>query len=168
MPKVLLKSSVMFLALSALLGGCERYDLDRQMETLCKRDAGVKVYETIRLTRELFDAGGSPFPPKVRSMVRSVSDESGSVEEELLASAYRRTWEVTFLKKGDPVKGEGQLMRYLEKVIRLSDGKLLGEAVSYGRSGGDFIAYAHFTSNHCPIDQRSNAALRAVFIKADN
>ena len=56
-------------------------------------------------------------------------------------------------------------MRYSETVTRLSDGKVLGEAVSYGRSGGDLIAFAHFTSNHCPTEQKNDAALRAVFIK---
>ena len=38
-----------FAALTTALAGCERWSLDRQMEELCKKDGGIKVYETVTL-----------------------------------------------------------------------------------------------------------------------
>ena len=46
----------------ALISGCEKFELDRQMEELCKKDGGVRVYETVKLPPELFDQNGDPFP----------------------------------------------------------------------------------------------------------
>lgn len=34
--------------LTVVLGGCERWALDRQMEEMCRKDGGVKVYEKVR------------------------------------------------------------------------------------------------------------------------
>lgn len=150
-----------------LLTGCEKYELDRRMEDLCKKDGGVRVYETVILPSEMFDQNGYPFPPNMRTDSPSKVTTSQVTQEAMLGGHYRFLSQITYLKRGDPVRGEGVLMRFSEQVIRVSDGKILGEAVSYGRSGGDFIAYAHFTSNHCPLKQGSNAATRAVFTKGN-
>lgn len=40
------------------LVGCEKYALDRQMAELCKKDGGLKVYETVTLPRSSFDPTG--------------------------------------------------------------------------------------------------------------
>jgi hypothetical protein len=144
---------VTFAALA--LSGCEKFALDRQMEELCKKDGGVKVYETVTLPPDMFDQWGDPFP-----------GWRGRPLEERLGSAYRYVVETVYLKQGDPLKGEGQLRRTSERIYRRSDGKLIGEAISYGRSGGDFIVYAHPTSNHCPIYQSdSEGLIKSVFRK---
>ncbi len=51
---------VTFAALA--LSGCEKFALDRQMEELCKKDGGVKIYETVTLPASMFDRLGDPFP----------------------------------------------------------------------------------------------------------
>ncbi|MBE7418533.1 MAG: hypothetical protein HS128_12450 [Ideonella sp.] len=143
------------LVISWLLAGCERWDLDRQMEALCKKDAGVKVYEKVTLPPEMFDQGGNPFPGWA---TRS--------PEQRLVGGYRLSASTTVLKQGEPLRGEGRLSRYHWQVLRLSDGKVLGEATMYGRSGGDFIVLGHFTSNTCP--ERLGLPrdlIHAVFIK---
>jgi hypothetical protein len=121
------------------LGGCEKYALDRQMHELCEKDGGLKVYETVTLPAAMFDQNGDPFPGW-RARPESLR----------LGVDYRLVHDVTYLKRGDPMKGDGRLDRYHWKVVRNSDGKVLGEGTMYGRSGGDFIPIGHFTSNSCP------------------
>lgn len=146
--------ALLVVALS-VLPGCEKYALDRQMEELCKKDAGVKVYEKVTLSPEMFDQNGEPFP-----------GWATRPPEQRLGSEYRLTWTITDLKRGEPSRGEGRLSRHRREVVRLSDGKVLGESVSYGRSGGDFIVFGHFTSNTCPLGLGGSAPLvHAVFIK---
>jgi len=48
-------------AMIFVLTGCEKFALDRQMEDLCKKDGGVKVYETVTLPASMFDQLGDPF-----------------------------------------------------------------------------------------------------------
>lgn len=140
------------------LAGCEKYSLDRQMEELCKKDGGVKVYETVMLPPEMFDRWGDPFPGWRERK-----------PEDRLGPEYRYVEETVYLKEGDPFKGEGRLRKTSEQIYRRTDGKLIGEAISYGRSGGDFIVYNHPTSKHCPIYKTgSEMLIGSVFILKRN
>ena len=148
---------VAYLLAAALffLSSCEKFVLDRQMEDLCKKDGGVKVYETVTLPSSMFDNLGDPFPGWP---TRSIEDRLGS--------DYRFVVETIFLKNGDPQKGEGRLARTSQRIYRRMDGKLLGESVTYGRSGGDIVAYAHPSSNSCPLyPLASDTVIRSVFLK---
>ncbi len=137
------------------LAGCEKFALDRQMEELCKKDGGVKVYETVTVPPEMFDRWGDPFPGW-RERKR----------EDMLGPEYRYVEETVYLKYGDAFKGEGVLRRFSTRIYRRSDGKLMGEAISYARSGGDFIAYAHPTSKSCPIYKSDDEwVIKSVFLK---
>jgi hypothetical protein len=142
----------------ALLSGCEKYALDRQMEELCKKDGGVKVYETVTLPPEMFDQWGNPFP------------EWGTrTLENRLGPDFLLITDKATLKNGEPLKGDGRLTRYTEKIYRRADGKLLGEAVEYGRSGGDFIVIEHPTSKHCPVLLSVRETLiGSTFLKSGN
>jgi len=152
-------SILVFLATAiGAVGGCEKYELDRQMEELCKKDGGVRVYETVTLPPEMFDQGGNPFP-----------GWATRPPEQRLVGDYRLSWVVTDLKRGDPLRGEGRLSRSHWEVVRLSDGKVLGEATAYGRSGGDFIVLGHFSSRTCPVRfGEARALIQGVFIKGGN
>ncbi len=142
-----------------LLTGCEKFALDRQMEELCKKDGGVKVYETVTLPPEMFDQWGDPFPGWRGRVLQGKP-------EERLGPDYRYVVERHYLKEGDPLKGEGRLTRHVTQIIRRADNKLMGEAVSYGRSGGDFIAYAHPTSKSCPTYKTDDDwVIKSVFLK---
>jgi hypothetical protein len=148
------------LAALSFVAGCEKFALDRQMEELCRKDAGVRVFETVSLPKEMFDQWGDPFPGWRARVLEGKP-------EERFGSGYRYLWEISTLKSGDPLKGEGRLQRHIVKIIRNADQKLLGEAVSYGRSGGDFIAYAHPTSKSCPAEQSESDLIRSVFIRKE-
>lgn len=152
-------SSVRSLLLTCLIvvavSGCERYSLDRQMEGLCAKDGGLRVYERIALSADKFNEYGDPIP----------GTQSASLEERL-GVEYRLEHEFTYLKQGDPVRGEGRLARFKWRVVRVTDSKLLADAVVYGRSGGDFIALGHFSSKVCPERLGAPASVvRSVFVK---
>ncbi len=134
-----------------LLTGCERDSLDRQMAELCAKDGGIKVHETVTLPPEMFDQNGDPFP-----------GWRSRPESQRLGDDYRLVEETRYLKQGDPLKGEGRLTRYQSRVVRMSDGKVLGEGIMYGRSGGDFIVVDHFSSKACG---ESRGVIRSVFHK---
>lgn len=145
------------LAATLLLPGCEKYALDRQMEELCAKDGGVRVYEKVVLPAEMFDENGDPFP-----------GWTSRPPEQRLGSDYQLDYQTTYIKQGEPLKGEGRLSRHYWKVMRKIDRKILGEGISYGRSGGDFIVLGHFTSKSCPIQfEESRALIHSVFIKEE-
>lgn len=143
------------LILGMPLAGCEKAALDHRLNELCEKDGGVRVYETISLPPSMFDQWGDPFP-----------GWRGREFEDRLGPDYRFVAETEYLKSGDPFKGEGRLDRSVTKIFRRSDNKLLGEAISYGRSGGDLIAFAHPSSRSCPIyKDDSEWVIKSVFVK---
>lgn len=146
---------VVALVLIAMLTGCERYALDRQMEELCKKDGGVKVYEQIRLPVTEFDSDGAPFPKYWRSQPLIGT-------EGRLGPEYRYVHRNDILKKGDPVAGGVELSRRIEEVYRVSDDKLLGRSVSYIRLGGQWPLPGHPPSKRCPSDTAT--LITSIFI----
>lgn len=138
----------------SLLSGCEKWQLDRQMEELCKKDGGVRVYETVKLPPEMFDQSGDPFP-----------GWQGRKPEDRLGADYLVERTERVLNEGDPVEGQGRLIRIERQVLRRSDGRLIGTTVFYGRSGGDLIAFPHPTSKVCPSGQKDNEVIRKIFLK---
>jgi hypothetical protein len=126
------------------LAGCERWELDRQMEELCRKDGGVKVYEKVVLPVSEFSNTGQPL---ARYALVAKSDA------DYLGPDYRYVQQRVILvgKGADIEKGEGQLSRWYSAIYRRSDGRLLGESVSYGRGGGDGTTFGFQPSgNHCP------------------
>jgi hypothetical protein len=140
------------------LVACERFVLDRRMEGLCKVDGGIHVYERVELPRAMFDQNGDPFP-----------GWRARPAKERLGSEYELVHEMSVLKDGDPLRGEGKLMRSHWKVLRSVDHKVLGDAVVYGRSGGDFLVVDHFTSKGCPERLGAPVSLiHAIFVKGES
>jgi hypothetical protein len=153
-PFVLLVS----IALGTLtLAGCEKYALDRQMNALCKKDGGVKIYETVTLAEVDFNKLGVPLP-------QYWLDPSLVGSSARLGPAYRYVSREESLKAGNPMNGDGQLTRFVQEVHRVVDGRLLATSVWYGRAGGDFLVLGHFSTAGCPSPQPP--FLTAVFLKA--
>jgi hypothetical protein len=126
------------------LAGCERWTLDRQMEELCRRDGGVKVYEKVILPPSDFDKFGTP-------MGRYLNPDTPL--DERLGPQYRYVEKNEILvdknAKGD--RGKGRLDRWYFAVYRRADDKLLGEKVSYQRGGGDLFTLGSEPSHKaCP------------------
>ncbi len=141
------------------LAGCERWQLDRQMEELCKKDGGIQVYETVTLSPSEFSNIGQPLARYQRLAVSN---------EEILGSDYRYVLKTEILTgfSANAEKGAGQLRRVHNSIYRRSDGKLLGEQVWYDRSGGDWFTFGFQPSgNSCPQPRRDLA--RSIFIKGN-
>ena len=94
--------------LGALIG-CEKAELDARMSDLCEKDGGVTVYETVRLPSEMFNQNGDPFP-----------GWASRPPEQRLGPLYLYELSHAVLKDGDPLRGEGRLQRFVEKITRRS------------------------------------------------
>lgn len=141
-PKKARKALLVGLLLLALLLGLwwgiptyRKAKADAIVDELCARDGGIRVYETVKLSASWFDRYGNvriPFEPKPG-------------EEYYLK--LETGWIV-------PYTGEGNISVAREnyKIYRVVDGKLLGEAVTYFRRGGDPPSPAHPSSYRCPKD----------------
>lgn len=150
---------------AALLAGCEAHRLDQQMKQLCDRDGGVKIYETVKVPPAWLDFAGRP---NVQKFPRQVL--GGGTARQAVADRYivEEQHEIIKRRSGDD-RGlylEGRLDRYRTIVRRMSDNKILGEEVSYGRSGGD-ISLGHPSSNSCPNPRPSPDVVQSIFIKEE-
>lgn len=138
-----------------LLAGCERYALDRQMDELCKKDGGVKVYETVRL-----------LPAEYEAVFNYVGKHK--TQEDYYGPDYRYVAESSHLvgKEGDAMKGNGELIRHYSAIYRKSDNHLLGESIRYARGGGDFLTLGFQPSgNSCP--RLSVGLAHSIFVKGE-
>jgi hypothetical protein len=130
----------MLAALFVALGlfACTRQELDQKLEELCRKDAGVKVYETVVL--------GHAEYAELKTYAGSKS------REEYYGPDYRYVTRKENLigTDNDATSGKGRLMRWSAAIYRRADGKLLGESVEYFRTGGDGLAGgSHPSSARC-------------------
>lgn len=132
---------------------------DEQMQALCSKDGGVKIYETVTIPKRQFDKWGMP-----RGKHWDRSHYPSTLDPE-----YEYTNSSEFLQRGDTLRGGVEMSRYVEQIRRVSDGKLLAESISYGRSGGDHfinrILGGHPSAKHCPIPIKG--LISTVFIQGE-
>ncbi|MDP3481582.1 MAG: hypothetical protein Q8R88_17600 [Desulfoprunum sp.] len=122
--------------------------LDQQVREMCANDGGVKVFETVELTPDLLDKAGRiwiPYKEKAKS-----SDK------------YYYEIEEYYFRRGEP-----QMTRRQARIARRSDGKVLGEKVSYGRGGGGLPGPWHGSSFTCPDPTLGIKFESAIFITGD-
>lgn len=109
----------------------EKWLADRQVRELCAKDAGVRVYETVRLPPDEFNQWGQ---------VRIPSKKNAGPE-----NAYFYEPSTAYLKRGNP-----EIWQSKNKVYRRADNKLLGESIGYARRGGGLPGPWHESSFACP------------------
>ena len=152
-------SKSLALLLLILLSGCERWELDKQMEALCKKDGGIKVYETVTLSASEFSNIGQPLA-RYAQQAKSIEDSLGPEYRFVL------TREILVGANAKSERGEGQLSRVHTAIYRRSDSRLLGEQVWYARSGGDFLTFGFQPSGKsCPYFIRD--VTQSIFIKGE-
>lgn len=121
-----------------VLSACQRHELDRKMEELCMKDAGVKVYETVALSTAEY--------------AQLEQFRTAKSEEDFYGPAYRYVSRRENLIGTDDgaTRGEGRIFRSYSAIYRRSDNRLLGESVNYFRTGGDgFTGGGHPSSSNC-------------------
>lgn len=145
----------LMLLLPFVMAGCatpSKAALDAEVKRLCAIDGGIEVYETVRLPAEKFDKYGKPnFLIKNRDQAKP--------EDE-----YFYQWHIQYYQQQGPV-----LTRSEYKIIRGSDGKILGRSVRYARGGGDLPGPWHDSSFICPPISKDQPELEAsIFLKKEN
>jgi hypothetical protein len=128
---------VVFVCLAASFWYAEKQKAyyDAEIDRLCAIDGGINVYETVKLPPERFDQRWNEYL-YVREPTTYIRTESENPS----------------------------LLRDTSKIIRRSDGKVLGEYVSYVRRGGDLPGPGHPSSYRCPKLFTLNLE-QAVFLK---
>jgi len=154
----LVQSATAALIVMVLLPGCgAKNAADKELQALCEKDGGIKVHETVTLPKSQFDESGMP---------RGKNWNGIDLPSKLDPDYYQSSW-TEILKKGDPLKREVQMWRSITRIRRESDRKLLGEAVTYGRSGGDSFIYlifgGHPSGRSCP--ESVDNLLSHIFIR---
>jgi len=133
---------------AACASGPNKSELDAEVKRLCAIDGGIKVYETVMLPAGRFDKyGGIRIP--LKKDVKPSDD-------------YYQEWIVNHLLDGNPSMRRDHFLVY-----RKADGKLLGEAISYGRRGGDMPGPWHDSSFRCPSDAGDQNLVRRIFTKSN-
>lgn len=132
------------------LAGClrEKDRLDAQVREMCAKDGGMKVYEKVTLPSEKFDQFGVVNVP-IKALAKEWDD-------------FFYEWDTVYYKKGNPA-----LWRSHFKLVRRSDGKLLGESVAYSRRGGDFPGPWHDSSYRCPDRVDISDLQIQIFLRAE-
>lgn len=144
--------SIALLVSALLVSGCERAKtkLDREVDRLCAIDGGVRVYETVKLSKENFGPNGEVFP-----QYRHLYPKDG-----YLGTNYNVITEEKVLIDGSP-----NLKRSRVAIQRVSDGKVLGEWVNYSRFGGDLIGPWEPSRKSCSSHVESGFLFSSVFIR---
>ena len=143
-----MRSLLSFIALLPIVASCatpSQMALDAEVRRLCAIDGGIRVYEQVKLPAERFDQWGN---------VGISSKLSAKPLDE-----YYYDNETTYLQVGNP-----SLRRSHTRLVRRSDGKVLGEAVSYHRVGGDVPGPWHPSSYACPKPAELNLE-KAIFVR---
>ena len=131
-----MKRLMMTMACVAALAACSsgpliKAQLDDEVRRFCAIDGGIRVYETVTLPAVKFDQYGQVHIP--------------SKKDAKLSDEYYYESDTTYYRTGNP-----ELRRSHDRIIRRSDGKILGEFVYYARRGGDISGPGHESSFGCP------------------
>ena len=121
---------------------------DAQVRKLCAIDGGVKIYKTVELPAERFNKWGQ------------INFEKPTHGENSLGPEYLVKEKTRFLRLENM---QPTIFTYQFQVFRRSDGKLLGEMISYTRRGGDLPGPWHPSSFSCP--DSTKGVLDILFIK---
>ncbi len=141
-------SMLLFLPLVASCATPGKAELDAEVRRLCAIDGGIKVYETVKLPPKKFDKYGNVTIP---------AQDSAKPEDE-----YYSESETYYYRQGNP-----EMSRRQYRIVRRSDGKVLGELVFYGRGGGDMPGPWHDSSFTCPAYENVPNFESSIFVKGE-
>ena len=111
-------------------GGRDLY-YDAHVYLMCRNDGGVKVYETVLVSKNRYINGVGKIAP-YKQFIKP-------------ADEYYQDSDDYYYRTGQP-----DVWRSRHKVIRRSDGKVLGESIFYSRRGGNFQGPWHESNYGCP------------------
>lgn len=146
---------LMVVAFIAVLSGLlwlavgEKWLADRQVRELCAKDGGVKVYEMVVLPEQQFNE-----LKRKNFVLEYQAKPTDEYYIETDKNYYRQ--------------GRLNVSRSQSRVIRRSDGKVLGEYIRYARVGGDLLGPWHHSSFSCSDLAKQPVNFEtAIFVKGD-
>lgn len=144
-------SHITLCTLLLAIAGCatpSQMVLDAEVKRLCAIDGGIKVYETVKLPADRFNKWGQ------------INFYKPTQGENTLGPEYVYRSETMYLRQGHP-----DLRRDHVQVFRKSDMKILGEATTYVRGGGDLPGPWQPSAFRCPNVSISNgvALINRIF-----
>ncbi|PLX99740.1 MAG: hypothetical protein C0623_08615 [Desulfuromonas sp.] len=153
-----LKQKIVHLVIAAILfagwfGGAfwmvvgKKMYWDAQVRALCVKDGGIKVHETVTLPAEKFDKYGNV----------------GIKNKKFIEPEDQYYYEIDriIVRRDDPI-----ITKYMSRIVRKSDGNVLGVAIRYGRAGGDIPGPWAPSTYNCPEIEESTGKLeKSIFIK---
>ncbi len=151
--------SVAFLAL--MLSACGESDADRvdkQLAVLCAGEVGLKVFERIEVAKE--DYGRYEYMPW------QYSQAEGHYLETILNPSvkYYQKYEREEIIKAMGYGEKASLTKFVHKIVRSSDQKLMAVHIDYGRSGGTRASQmSAFESKTCEILSKEASFKKDVF-----
>lgn len=119
---------------------------DAKVRELCAKDGGIKVYEMVELPPNFIDKFG-------RISIPEKSDAKST--DEYYYESVR-----DYSQNGDLT-----ISRVQHQIVRRRDGKVLGELIRYGRSGGDLYGPWEASSFLCPDPTNTSNFENLVFLK---
>lgn len=144
--KTLLMILLVLPFVTACVSGPSKGQLDDEVRRLCAIDGGIKVYETVKLPAEKFDQYGQIRIP-TKNRLKAEDD-------------YYYEYSTSYLLRGNP-----EMVQYHFKLYRQLDNKLLGEAISYSRRGGDMPGPWLGTAFLCPEKTDISDLKKQVFVR---
>ncbi len=135
-----MKKLLIALCLSAIFAGCttpKQALYDAEVDRLCASEAAVRVYESVTLSNDRFDSRG------FLKGIASINFEGS------LGPDYIYSLEDTAVAGGTS-ESASVILKHTSKIIRKSDGKVLGESVYFSRYGGDFLPGFQPSHYGCP------------------
>ncbi|MHB1054139.1 MAG: hypothetical protein ACYCZT_13900 [Thiobacillus sp.] len=129
----------------------EKWLADRQVRELCMKDGGVTVFESVVLPVSEYERYMN------RNWILPAKEKATSEDNYYYEVDYH------YYRKGNP-----QVARRLARVIRLSDGKTLGQSITYSRGGGGLPGPWHEPAYICPpISEGRPDLVISIFSRGD-
>jgi hypothetical protein len=147
--RIMKTQHILILIAMFFLSACEKARLDQEVDRLCRIDGGIRVYETVKLAKEDYDEKRRLVFPQYLGL----PDDKGRFGDK-----YISTMETKTIKSGDP-----DLRRTHIRIVRIADGKTLGELVAYSRRGGDIPSPFHPSYYSCPDLSQQPDLIHQVF-----
>lgn len=123
---------------------------DAKVRKLCDKDGGVKVHEKVSLPEEKYNQYA------LRNWILPNESHAKPSDE------YYVETEKYYYRQNAP-----QVARTQHRLVRRTDGKVLGELIRYSRGGGDLPGPWHGSSFMCP-DLTTTKFESSIFNKGDN
>lgn len=135
---------------------------DTLVREMCAKDGGIKIYEQAKLPKSRFQGNLILFPNRNgRGAGLPPSRDQRRPEDD-----YYYFLEQTWLVPEESFRPA--VYRLYAKLIRAKDEKVLGEAVTYSRVGGDPIGPWHPSSFGCEQPGDLTDVIRRVFVPGES